>query len=248
VIADILTVMWKERRGLFRQHGSRARAVFSIAVPIAVFGIMLPWQEGRGWVEGYWSLITSVFIPMLLVGTIIPESFAGERERHTLGTLLASRLPDRAILFGKIAVAVGYGWGVTLVVLLIGLMIANITAWSGQVVVLTPSIALADVVLSLLLAGIMASLGIFISLRATTVQGATQTLMAATMFPLLLLGVLVTSLVSMKVKWVERMMDAIGSADPNRVVAVGIAALFVICFGLLWAAMASFRRHRLIFS
>jgi len=248
MISDILTVMWKERKGLSRQHGSRARALFSIAVPVAVFGIMLPWQEGRGWVEGYWSLITSVFIPMLLVGTIIPESFAGERERHTLSTLLASRLPDRAILLGKIAVAVGYGWGVTLVVLLMGLMIANITAWDGQVVVFTPSIALADIVLSLLLAGIMASLGIFISLRATTVQGATQTLMAATMFPLLLLGVLLTSLASIKVKWVERMMDAIGSADPNKVIAVGIAVLSVICFGLFWAAMARFRRHRLILS
>ncbi|MDD5082211.1 MAG: hypothetical protein PHU08_02435, partial [Dehalococcoidales bacterium] len=70
MITDILTVMWRERKSLFRQQGSRGRALFSLLVPVAVFGIFMPWQEGPGWAEGYWSLITSVFIPMLLVGTI----------------------------------------------------------------------------------------------------------------------------------------------------------------------------------
>ena len=64
---------------------------------------------------------------------MIPESFAGERERHTLGTLLASRLPDHAILLGKVAVAVGYAWVMTLMLLLVSLVVVNVTPWDGQV-------------------------------------------------------------------------------------------------------------------
>jgi ABC-2 type transport system permease protein len=105
--------MWKERKGLLRYQGSRTKAVLSLLIPVAMLGAYLPLQIGRALVEGPWSLLASVFIPMMLVGMMIPESFAGERERHTLGTLLASRLPDRAILFGKVAVAVGHAWGMT---------------------------------------------------------------------------------------------------------------------------------------
>jgi len=188
MISDILTVMWKERKLLFRQHGSRTRLLFTLLVPVLMFSIFLPWQIGTGWVEGYWSLLASVLIPLLLVGTVIPESFAGERERHTLGTLLASRLPDRAILFGKIALAVGYAWLMTFLTLIVSLVTANIVHWSGQITLFTPAVALTNVVLTLLLAIIMANLGVLISLRSSTVQGATQTLMAAVMFPLIILG------------------------------------------------------------
>jgi ABC-2 type transport system permease protein len=47
-------------------------------------------------------------------------SVAGERERRTLETLLASRLDERAILFGKLLAARAYGWGLTLLSLLLG--------------------------------------------------------------------------------------------------------------------------------
>jgi ABC-type Na+ efflux pump permease subunit len=41
---------------------------------------------------------------------MITDSIAGERERQTLETLLASRLPDRAILLGKVAAITLLGW------------------------------------------------------------------------------------------------------------------------------------------
>ncbi|HEY98314.1 MAG TPA: ABC transporter permease [Dehalococcoidia bacterium] len=246
MIADILTVIWKERRSLFRHHGSRLRAIFSLVVPIAVFGILLPWQEGSGWIEGFWSIITCVFIPLLLVGTIIPESFAGERERHTLETLLSSRLPDQAILFGKIIVAIIYGWGMTLIVLLLGLIIANATGWEGQIILFPPIIALADVVVSLLLAAIMASLGVFISLKSATVQGATQMLMATTLFPILILGISFTFIFSMKGDLSQRIKNALESLDQTQAVLITIAVLFVICSCLFWAAAVRFKRQKLI--
>jgi ABC-2 type transport system permease protein len=166
MIADVLTVMWKESKGLIRYQGSLTKTMLSLLIPVVMMGIYLPLQIGRALVEGPWSLLASVFIPMMLVGMTIPESFAGERERHTLGTLLASRLPDRAILFGKVALSVSYAWVITLILHFVSLVMVNVAHWEGQVLFYTPIMALANVVLSLLLAGLVAYLGVLISLRA----------------------------------------------------------------------------------
>jgi len=92
MIADVLTVMWKESKGLIRYQGSLTKTMLSLLIPVVMMGIYLPLQIGRALVEGPWSLLATVFIPMMLVGMTIPESFAGERERHTLGTLFVSEL------------------------------------------------------------------------------------------------------------------------------------------------------------
>jgi hypothetical protein len=117
MLGDIWTVMWKERKGLLRIRGSRTRALLTLLVPVLMIAMVAPLQLGREWVDGAWSLVGAFLIPMILIGITIPESFAGERERHTLETLLASRLPDRAILFGKVGLAVAYGWIMTLLAL-----------------------------------------------------------------------------------------------------------------------------------
>jgi len=246
MIKDIWTVMWKERKGLFRPQGSRTRAVLTLLVPVAVFAIYLPWQEGREWLGSPLTFITSVFIPLLLVGTVIPESFAGERERHTLGTLLASRLPDRAVLFGKIAVAVGYGWGVTLLTLLMSLVTVNIVHWDGQIMFYTPTIALANAGLSLVMATIMAGLGILISLRSATVQGATQTMMLILMLPLIVLQIGGLLVLQVRREWFESIREALASVDATHLILIVGTVLIMACLGFLWAAMARFQRARLI--
>ncbi len=127
----------------------------------------------------------------MLVGMTIPESFAGERERHTLATLLASRLPDRAILFGKMAVSIAFGWGMTLFVLLVSLVtvnIANAVQGDGGFLFYSWRILLADLGLSLLLAVTVSGAGVLISLRSSTVQEAQQILMSAFMIPPMVLG------------------------------------------------------------
>ena len=246
MIADILTVMWKESKGLLRYQGSRTRAVLGFLIPMAMLGIYLPLQIGRALVEGPWSLLASVFIPMMLVGTMIPESFAGERERHTLETLLASRLPDRAILFGKVAVAVGYAWGMTLMLLLVSLVMVNVTHWDGQVLLYTPTMALANVALSLLLASLVAGLGVLISLRAATVQEAQQTLMTATLFPLVLLQMIPLLLLNVVPDGRARLEELVTAANPTQILLIVMAILVVSDVGLLVAAMARFQRARLI--
>ena len=97
---DILTVMWKESKGLLRYNTNRWKSILTLITPIALFGIIFPIQFREEWLTSNWSLAVAVVTPMLLIASTISESFAGERERHTLETLLASRLPDQAILLG----------------------------------------------------------------------------------------------------------------------------------------------------
>ena len=78
MLDDILTVMWKERKSLFRFRGSRSRFLLTVMAPV-LFAIVFPWQWGPDWVEEIPSILLSSIIAVLLVGMTIPESFAGER-------------------------------------------------------------------------------------------------------------------------------------------------------------------------
>lgn len=187
--ADLLTVMWKDSKSLLRIQGSRLRAILSMVVPVAMIAIFLPIQMREDFLVTAWPLAGAIVLPLLLVGTTIPEAFAGERERHTLPTLLASRLPDRAILFGKWTLGVLYGWLLTLATLLLSAVVVNIVDWTGQVRFYRPDLAVAHIVISLLFAGLIASLGVLVSLRSATVQGAQQTLIFALLLPLMVLQV-----------------------------------------------------------
>jgi ABC-2 type transport system permease protein len=210
-----------------------------------MIAVVMPLQMGEEWLDAAWSLVGSILIPFILVGITIPESFAGERERHTLDTLLASRLPDRAILFGKVGLAVVYGWGMTLVVLVVSLVTVNLLKWDGQVMFYKPIVALADVLVSLLIAGLVANLGVLISLRSETAQGAQQALMSALLVPLLLLQVTPAVMLSVVPDGREILKEWL-SVDFTQVVLVLTAALLVVNVGLLLAAMARFQRARLV--
>jgi ABC-2 type transport system permease protein len=212
----------------------------TLLAPI-VLAIYLPWDFGVDWVEGPPSILIAAVIPLMLVGMMIPDSFAGERERNTLTTLLASRLSDRAILFGKIAVAVGLAWGVTLIVLLLSMLTVNITHWEGTLLVYEPEIALADLTLSFLMATLVASAGVLISLRSATVQEAQQFLMMVFLVPSMPLSMIFILLR-------DKIPDAFRALDSTQIVLIIAAVMAVASLGLLRAAMTRFRRARLILS
>ena len=238
MISDIWTVMWKERKGIFRLRGSRMRTALSLFVPVIVIGIYLPWQEGDNWLDSPISLI-SILIPMMTVAMTVSDSFAGERERHTLATLLASRLSDRAILFGKLALAVALGWGMTIATLIVGLVTVNVTQWDSGLQFYSVTIALAALGLGFIAATLVASAGVLISLRSSTVQEAQQILMVTMLVPPLILGVIATLLH-------EQIARALDSLSSTQVILIIGAILALAAVGLLLAAMARFKRARLI--
>ncbi len=241
MLDDILTVMWKERKSLFRFRGSRSRFLLTAMAPV-VFAIVFPWQWGPDWVAEIPSVFLSAIIAVLLVGMTIPESFAGERERHTLNTLLASRLPDRAILFGKMAVSIALAWGVTMVVLLLSLVTVNVAHYDGKLLVYTPAIAIADVVLSFLMATLFASAGVLISMRSDTVQQATQVLMAIFLVPIMLLQLVAVVFMTQLNDLLKPFLD---SLDGERILFIALAVLLVLTVAVFAVAVARFKRTRL---
>jgi len=242
---DLKTVIWKERKLLFSQRGGRKQVILTLLVPTAIFAVLFPWQEGSGYFESPLAIIASIFIPMLVVMLTIPESFAGERERHTLETLLASRLSDPDILFGKMIVSIVLALAIFLTAFVAAAVIANITDWTGQLMFYSPIVAIASITLSILVATISAAAGVLISLRSPTVREAQQTLMATIMFPVLLLGVVGTFVFTMD-GLRETITSTMEKIDPIVLLSVVTIILVVVCYLLLRLAKRRFQRGRLI--
>src|SRR5262249_22576218 len=120
--------------------------------------------------------VDGLYLPFVILLNLIADTFAGERERHTLETLLASRLSDRAILFGKVGAATAYGWAAGLLAALIQAVVANFSqknATAGAGLQFYPaSTVVAVVALGLLTSLLAASVGCLVSLRASTTRQA----------------------------------------------------------------------------
>ncbi len=241
-IRDIGTVIWKEMKELLFQRGNMRGGWVSLLIVVAVFGILLPLQSGRAWVESPVGLAMWAWVPFILVSSVITDSFAGERERHTLETLLASRLSDRAILFGKVGAAVAYGWGFCLANMVVGLITVNLVHGQGQLLLYPAPIALGIIVLSFLVAALASEVGVLISLRSATVRQAQQTFSIVNLIlfiPLFLLPVLPD-------EWKLRIAQALMQTDVYGIALAAFGVLFVADVLLLAAAMARFQRSKLI--
>ena len=237
-LQDIRTVLWKERKSLLWTQGTRWRAVLPLLSPLFL-AAYIPWQAGLDWLHGYVSLLVCFVVPLLLVGISIPESFAGERERHTLPTLLASHLSDRAIVLGKLGACIAFSFVALVVALVIGLAVANGSDWQGHFVFYRPAVLLIDVGAAFLVALLAGSAGILISLRSKSVQGATQALMGIFFVPPLLFSMGAMFFRESIIPLVERLsfMATLGGALG------GIAVMDIILVGLVFTR---FRRSRLL--
>lgn len=238
MLSDIWTVMWKEWKELvFRRVVAREEA-WGLLLIIGLLTLFPLLGQGRAWLESPVVLVFAWWIPIGLTGNVIADSFAGERERHTLETLLATRLSDRAILFGKIGAAASYGWGLTLMILLLQMVALNLGLGSAGNLIYGSTIAAGSLVLSLLGSLLSAGIGVFFSLRASSVRSVQQMLGSAG------IGLFLIPLVA------SRVLPALGvnlsQLDQTSTVLSVIIGLAILDAGLLLAAMRRFQRARLI--
>ncbi len=179
-MSDLVTMIWKEWKDVLFQGGgwkSWIRPLFMLAIA----GVYLPLQSGRLWLSlTPIALFVLLWIPFFLIISVIGDAFAGERERHTLETLLASRMPDRAILLGKVLIAVAYGMGLLLGSLLLGLVLVNLTHAQGAWQFYPSDLLLGIILLGLAVNTLGAGAGVLISLRSQTVRQAQQVLSIGT--------------------------------------------------------------------
>lgn len=240
--ADVYTVVWKELKELLFQRPTMRSGILRLLISLAVFGVFLPLQVGQEWISSPITLLAWAWLPYLMVSGIAADLFAGERERHTLETLLASRLPDFTILVGKLCAALVYGMGFTLGVLPVGLATINIAYGKGQLLFFSTRMALAILAITFLISLLSACLGVLISLRAATVRQAQQTFslaLFALFIPFMALQFLPESIQVRMAEWATQL-----NFDQLGLIAVFI--VLVIDLALFAWAKVRFRRARLL--
>jgi ABC-2 type transport system permease protein len=242
MITDILTIIWKEAKELFLQRGILRGGRLGVAIFMVAFGVLLPLQTGREWVSSPIGLVFWGWLPFMLVGTVVADTFAGERERHTLETLLASRLTDRAILFGKIATSVLYGWGLTMISVLLSLITVNVVYGKAGLLLYPFDIALSIVAISLLVALLGSGLGVLISLRASTVRQAQQ--IFSVMNLVFFLPVFVLPALPQDMR--SKVAQGLSGTSATTLIAALVIVLALVDVLLVAAAMARFQRAKLI--
>jgi ABC-2 type transport system permease protein len=238
MLDDILTLVWKERKSQFRMRGSRMRFLTMLLSPL-LLATVFPITWGPDWLAEVPPLFVAALTSVILVAVMVPESIAGERERHTLETLLASRLPDRAILLGKLLVPLAVGWGAAVLANLWSAVVINLAHWQGEILFFTLPITLGSLALSFLMALLTAGAGILISLKAATAQEATQMLMFGLLIPPMLLQVV-------PLLFREQMEQFLDTVNGPQLLLMVLAVLVVLDVAVLLAAVARFQRSRLI--
>ena len=246
MLIDIWTVLRKELKEYVATSGGSERSKrgkWGLLFFLLIFGVFMPLQAGRAWVDQPYGLIYIAWIPLILVNGVVADSFAGERERHTLETLLASRLSDRAILLGKFGAAVLYGWGMSLATMVLSLVSLNVVHGRDGLLFYPAGLGALVIVIALLMAALSSSVGVLISLRASSARQAAQIAGLVTMLPIfapMMVGVILPAELQ------ARMILAVTTANFEQVLLVAGAFLVVIDGGFLLAAMARFKRARLI--
>jgi len=243
MIADVLTVIWKEFKELLPLREIRTGVIPRLGIPIFVLGVLLPLQFGKEWATSPITLLSWIWLPPFLVTSLVADSFAGERERHTMETLLASRLSDDAILFGKIGATVCYGCGVAFVGMLVGLVTINLAYGGGELLMYSADTALIATVVSILVTLLIASVGVLISLRAPTVRHAQQTLSIGF---IILWFAIIYGVQAIPVEFRKHLTEILITVGETNVILCTVIFLILIDIFFTMMAKIRFKRPRLI--
>lgn len=245
-LVDVWTVLSKELAELL---SARRREPVWLATSFAVLillGILLPLLAGPNSLEQAWLLALWAWAPVFLVSNIVCDLVAGERENHTLETLLASRLQERAILLGKVGAAVIFGWGLVLAAVLLSLVTVNIAFAGDTLLLYRPLMAVGGGVLSFLAALLAASAGVLVSLHSHSLAQARRRTLIVVLSLLTAYLVLLPMLLQVLPGDGTKDFAGLLAVFDNALVVAGLALLMVLASaGMLTVATVSFQRHRL---
>jgi ABC-2 type transport system ATP-binding protein len=224
IFRDISTVMRKEWREL---SGHASRASIGVAVALLAIVAALAAYLGAPLVHSP-AVMATALIAFVIVQASIGDAFPGERERHTLPTLLASALPDEALLLGKILTSVVHGWLTTLTLLTTLLIGVNVT---HPGTFYPPRTIVAALILTPLMLVCYSAAGVLVTMNAPTVRNAQPRLAA------LLFGSLVP---------LTFIRPFLSDAVRANALPVAIAVFAVLDVVVIALAAARFKRSRLV--
>lgn len=217
--------------------GTLFMAVFAVAVPI---GFALAFRTDEVWpyvlaVAG--TLIgLAGFTALMAPLATAADAFAGERERHTLETLLAGPVSDGAIVTGKIVAQYVAPIGNTVLLAVLGGLTATVIVGAPGLVVLG-AVLVAGGLVSLVAATAFIGIGTLLSLRAPTVRKA-QERIGYVMFPVFLLPGLFGSVLPRIVELDLGQTLLIGALVPALLLVVAVVSIPLV--------YARFQRDRII--
>ena len=239
MITDSLTVLWRELIYLWR--GSRSlMVILRYLAFVAIFGAIVPWQAGPAWFGSPLPLLYLGWLATYLAAAATSGSFAREREQHTLESLLATRLPDSAILLGKISAGVAYAGVLVAASLLLGQLVVGLKPGVDPAIY-RPSVGLGGFIASLLAAFAIGALSSLTSITAQTVRQAqaSLSLILLVLFLPLIAGQFVPGLQ-------EALQTGALSIDTDAVILAVLLALALVDVALWMQARRAFRRPRLV--
>ncbi len=240
---DILTIVSKELKEYLMARGSVRLRLLAFLPILLIFGVVLPLQQRDAWTQGPLAGVFPIVLPFILTGGAVADSFAGERERHTLETLLATRLSDRDIFLGKVLAAVLYSLSLVWACTLLSLFTLNITKGSQPFFIYGGSVLIAIVIGSILSSVLIAGIGVLVSLRAPTVRAAAQIFSLVTLV-LFVGGPLVLQALPNSAK--ASILQTFSSTNVAVIGVIASAIVLVIDVVLLAIGIARFQRTRLI--
>lgn len=242
MIADIGAVLWKELRIVYWDKGSLVRGLRSVILALAIFGIVLPWQFGRDLIDTPAAIVVWIWVPCLMATSVVADAFAGERERHTLETILSMPLADAAIFFGKFAAALLYGWTFAVVASLVAAGAVNVLHPAAAPIFYAPAMFAGIVVFGLLVTALFVALGTLLALRSSTVRQASQTVSLVVLALVLIPAGLSQLAPAELVRATLDAMEQVGAVTTGIIAAILLGAIDV---GILMTGASRFRRTRL---
>lgn len=172
---DAFTVLQKELREIVGERQSRRGGLVQAVVIIAVMGVLYPASTWRFWLTPHpLAIVYFAFFPGMLAVTVAADAFAGERERKTLETLLATPLGEWAILLGKASAAILWALGVTAVAFVCAIVTVNVRAPLPGLFLPAPVLVAAALGGALASASLLTGIAIVMSMRVPVARSAQQ--------------------------------------------------------------------------
>ncbi|CAN5736720.1 hypothetical protein BH23CHL2_BH23CHL2_36470 [soil metagenome] len=258
---DVWTVIWRDLRMYRAQFDEPRRLALGVGASFAFlvamelfFGI----HEQIDRASPVLLIWVWCWLPLGSAVTLSTDAVAGERERHTLESLLATRLPARAILIGKVLAVTVQSW-ISALALAAGALIALnlVTIWSGDLVIYPASVMVAGPLVSLLLTLLGTLVALVLSIDAETVRQANfRILIATSLLPVLIifpiaLAVLVAVLaLGILVQFTDFTVSRGSLSMSSGIISVAylfaISALLLVIAGAYLVTVRRFTRERML--
>lgn len=250
MMENLSTMLWKEwKEYMVRGNSKIDNFLLLVGFPVFLvlfFGVYFPWSTGSILLGSIFSLMTYMLFPIVFVTGLVMESFIGERREHTLETLLASCIPDNAIVLGKVVAAFGYVSIPLAISFVIGLAIIAISRGVSSIFNTMMTLELGIFIISILACLLSAFISALASLKAKTMIDA-QIFFIAIVFALVVATIIAPLVVLSLIpaEWKNWVINTV-SINVFNILIISIAVIMAFNLVFYMVAIRSFKRTRMV--